>query len=180
MDHIRTAITKHILSGLCSQFSHSHPPSSLPPDISVPDCVDVHNEWRINTINPDLQVNILTAIHGSKTSLIPMRRILTNLDIDHQPSDPLRVLREKLRAYILPLRKGKRVEREQQAQHEKMTRFNEQLKQMRESWPQLIPQALKNKIIKLFVKERRPRPSQLSPVPLAPKLSLFYHDAHCH
>jgi hypothetical protein len=34
---------------------------------------------------------------------------------------------------------GKRVEREQQAQHKKRTRFNEQLKQIRKSWPQLIP-----------------------------------------
>jgi hypothetical protein len=79
-----------------------------------------------------------------------MSRILTSLDIDHQPSDPLRVLREKLRAYILFLRKGKHIEREQQAVYGETTRFNEQVKQIHESWPQLVPQALKDKIIKIF------------------------------
>ncbi|KAJ7330809.1 hypothetical protein DFH08DRAFT_814896 [Mycena albidolilacea] len=79
-----------------------------------------------------------------------MSRILTSLDIDHQPSDPLRVLPEKLRAYILFLRKGKRIEREQQAVYGETTRFNEQVKQIHESWPQLVPQALKDKIIKIF------------------------------
>ncbi|KAJ6492080.1 hypothetical protein C8R45DRAFT_1096126 [Mycena sanguinolenta] len=150
VDQIRTTIAKHILSGDCSQFSHSHPPSSLPPDVSIPDCVDVHNEWRINTIDPDLQVHILSAIHGSKTSLNPMRRILTNLDIEHQPSDSLRVLREKLRTYSLALRKGKHVQREQHALHESTNHFNEQRTQIRESWPQLVPQSIKDKIIKLF------------------------------
>ena len=107
-----------------------------------------------------------------------MRRILTNLDINYQLSDPLRVLREKLHAYILVLRKGKRVEREQQAQREKTTRFNEQLKQIRESWPQLVPQTLKDKIINLFRERTSSEPSR--PVPHAPKLFLFYHNAHCH
>lgn len=149
-NHIYTAIKKHILSGLCSQFSHSHLLSSLPPDISIPDCVDVYNEWRINTIDLDLQVHILTAIHGSKTSLNPMRCILTNLDIEHQSFDPLRVLHKKLQAYILVLRKGKHIKHEQQALYEKTTCFNEQLEQIHESWLQLVPQVLKDKIIKLF------------------------------
>jgi hypothetical protein len=117
-------MTKDILFKHYSQFSHSHPPSSLPPCISVSNCADVHNEWWMDTIVPDLQVHILTAIHGSKTSLNPMHRILSNLDIEHQPSDPLRVLREKLQAYILTLRNGKHVEREQQSQYEKTTRFS--------------------------------------------------------
>ncbi|KAJ7208403.1 hypothetical protein C8J57DRAFT_1540697 [Mycena rebaudengoi] len=48
VDQIRIEITKHVLSGGY-----------------VPDCVDVCNEWRVNTLDPDLQVHILTAIHGT-------------------------------------------------------------------------------------------------------------------
>ncbi|KAJ7758070.1 hypothetical protein B0H14DRAFT_2634789 [Mycena olivaceomarginata] len=69
-----------------------------------------------------------------------MRPILVTLDIPHEPSDPVRVLREEIRAHILILRKRKHVECEQQEKYEKFTRFNEELRQIRENWPQLVPQ----------------------------------------
>ena len=88
VDQIRTAITKHILSGDCSQFSHSHPPSSLPPDVSVPDCVDVHNEWRINTIDPDVQVHI--SVCNSRQQDLPK----SNASHSHQPQYRTSILRQ--------------------------------------------------------------------------------------
>ncbi|KAJ7478440.1 hypothetical protein FB451DRAFT_1172772 [Mycena latifolia] len=147
---IRKEITKHILHGQCTQFSYSHPPSTLPLDVSIPDCVDVCNEWEANNIDPDLQVHILTAIYGSKTSPNAMRRILDILNIQHDPSGPVKTYHKQLRAYILTLRKGKRVEREQQAKTDAIIRLNEQLQKIRESWPQLVPQSLKDKIITEF------------------------------
>ncbi|KAF7378322.1 ATP-dependent DNA helicase [Mycena sanguinolenta] len=140
----RQALIHHLITGSIAQLA------MLLPGILILQPLYVYNEWQINTIDPDLQVHILSAIHGSKTSLNPMRRILTNLNVEHLSSDSLRILRDKLRTYILALRKGKRVQREQQALHESTTRFNEQLKQIRESWPQLVPQSLKDKLIKLF------------------------------
>ncbi|KAJ7463028.1 hypothetical protein FB451DRAFT_1180668 [Mycena latifolia] len=133
---IRKEITKHILHGQCTQFSYSYPPSTLPLDVSIPDCVDVCNEWEANNIDPDLQVYILTAIYGTR----PFWQV-----------DPeVKTYHKQLRAYILTLRKGKRVEREQQAKTDAITRFNEQLQKIRESWPQLVPQSLKDKIITEF------------------------------
>jgi hypothetical protein len=102
-DQIRSAVTKHILSGVCSQFSDSHPSSSLPRDLSMPNFADVCKEWCINNIDPNLQVHILTVIYGSKTSPNAMHRILATLDIHHEPLDPVRVLHEKLCADILIL-----------------------------------------------------------------------------
>jgi hypothetical protein len=79
-----------------------------------------------------------------------MRRILAMLDIKHDRTDPVHVLRKKLHSYIITLRKGKRVEREQHEKDQKITRFNIELKHIRESWPQLVPHSLKDKIIHLF------------------------------
>lgn len=93
---IRRLITEHILSGHCSQFSHSHPPPSLPPDVLLPDCADVCNEWEANNIDPDLQVHILTAIHGSRTPPNAMRRILITLNIEHDPSESVKTFGKQL------------------------------------------------------------------------------------
>ncbi|KAJ7476543.1 hypothetical protein FB451DRAFT_1173405 [Mycena latifolia] len=112
--------------------------------------INVCNEWEANNIDPDLQVHILTAIYGSKTSPNAMRHILDILNIQHDPPGSVKTYRKQLRAYILTLRKGKRVEREQQGKTDAITRFNEQLQKIRESWPQLVPQSLKDKIITEF------------------------------
>ncbi|KAJ7321292.1 hypothetical protein DFH08DRAFT_818660 [Mycena albidolilacea] len=85
-------------------------------------------------------VHILTVIIGSKISPNATRHIRVTLDIPHEPSDPVRVLREEIPAHILIWRKGKHVEHEQQEKYGKITRFNEELRRIRENWPQLVPQ----------------------------------------
>ncbi|KAJ7350876.1 hypothetical protein DFH08DRAFT_995936, partial [Mycena albidolilacea] len=40
VDYIRDEITAHIISGRCAQFSQSHSPNPLPPEVSLPDCAD--------------------------------------------------------------------------------------------------------------------------------------------
>lgn len=87
VEAIRKLITTHILSGHCTQFLHSHPPISVPLDLSLPDCADVCNEWEEDSVD---QVHILTAICGSKTSPNAMRQILNTLNIQHDPVDSLR------------------------------------------------------------------------------------------
>jgi hypothetical protein len=50
------------------------------------------------------------------------------------------------------LRKGKDTEREQREKHQKVIQHREQLESDRQSWPQLVPQSLKNKTLHLFRK----------------------------
>ncbi|KAJ6505025.1 hypothetical protein C8R45DRAFT_923332 [Mycena sanguinolenta] len=99
-----------------------------------------------NKINPDIQVHILTAIHASKTSPNAMRCLLNTLNIEHNPLDSIKIYR-KLRSYLLTLRKGKR---EEQAKVDYLAHRVEQLEKIHETWPQLVPQTLKDKIINLF------------------------------
>jgi hypothetical protein len=150
VDSLRSKITEHILSGDCTQFSQPHPPISLPNGVSLPDCTDVCNEWRVNRIDPDIQVHILTAIYGSKISYNPLRRILSTLDIAYEDGDSLGQLRQKLKTYILRLRRGKDKERAEQQRQDEAALHQEQLDFLRRSWPQLVPQTLKNKILRLF------------------------------
>ncbi|KAJ7234431.1 hypothetical protein C8J57DRAFT_1531590 [Mycena rebaudengoi] len=147
MEDIRKAISEHILSGHCTQFSAPRCPLTAVPQ---PDCLDVCNEWRQNAIDPDIQVHILKAINRNKVSPKTMWRILRILNVDFDESEPIKELRKKLRLYITALRKGKHVERERQAEIELQTRYKEEVQKVRESWPQLVPQSLKDKIIALF------------------------------
>lgn len=70
-EQIKTKITEHIISGHCAQFASSRS-SSVPPDVSLPDCADILDEWHVNAIHPDLQVHILTVLNGSNLTLNPL------------------------------------------------------------------------------------------------------------
>jgi hypothetical protein len=108
VNSLRTQITQHLLSGQCSQFSQSHPEISLSNGLSLPYCADVHNEWPGNKLDPELQVHILTVIYRSNISLNSLRRVLINLNIEHQDSDSIGRLHRRLKRYITELRRGKK------------------------------------------------------------------------
>jgi hypothetical protein len=90
VEEIRMAIAEHIISGHCTQFSDRHASSSLPPGISLPDCADVCDERRLNSIHPDLQIHILSALNGTKLNSLPLRRLLSVLKIEYHNSESVR------------------------------------------------------------------------------------------
>ncbi|KAJ6448045.1 hypothetical protein DFH09DRAFT_1406700 [Mycena vulgaris] len=45
VDWLRSQITQHVISGHCTQFSHSHPLISLSDAATFPDCVDKHRSF---------------------------------------------------------------------------------------------------------------------------------------
>ncbi|KAJ6468597.1 hypothetical protein DFH09DRAFT_1111415 [Mycena vulgaris] len=100
-------------------------------DLALPDCANVCSEWRG-------VVHVLSAFNGSKLTAIPLRRLLRALNILHENSESFRALRKKLKAYITILRKGKRAQRDKDTE----ARFNEELRNLRLFWPQIIPQRL--------------------------------------
>src|ERR1700761_1475049 len=116
----------------------------------LPDCAQVTDEWNVNQIDPDLQVHILTAIHGNKMPPKSLSRILSNLNIQHDPKEGVREMRRKLKSYTISLRKNKTVEHTEQQKIAVAARHNENLQNIRQSSPQIIPQSLKDKIIHLF------------------------------
>ncbi|KAK7006909.1 hypothetical protein R3P38DRAFT_3213677 [Favolaschia claudopus] len=122
-EQIRTRITEHIVSRRCLQFSEMHASTSLPEGTSVPDCRDV--------------IHVLTALNGSNLNLLPLRRLLSVLKIEHNTLDTLRDLRKKLKTYIGELRKGKRVEQVP----------NNKLRDIVDGWPQLVPSSIKDKLV---------------------------------
>ena len=86
-ESLRTDITRHLLSGRCSQLPGSHPAVALPDGLAFPDCGDVHNEWLESKLDADLQIHVLTAIYGSKISPNSLRRIFNNLNVQFDEQD---------------------------------------------------------------------------------------------
>ncbi|KAJ7939902.1 hypothetical protein B0H13DRAFT_1850105 [Mycena leptocephala] len=91
------------------------------------DCVDVCDEWRVNQINPNLQVHILVAVYGSKIWLNSLHRILLNLEVSYQTSESIGQLRRKLKSYIYQLWKAKSPERLEQQMLKVQTSHHEKL-----------------------------------------------------
>jgi hypothetical protein len=80
---IRTKITEHIISGRCAQFANTELPTSRPKNLLLPDCTDVRHEWQFNGIDPDLQIPILSALYGSKLTIVPLRRLLSSINVTY-------------------------------------------------------------------------------------------------
>ncbi|KAJ7817638.1 hypothetical protein B0H13DRAFT_1922822 [Mycena leptocephala] len=102
-----------------------------------PDCTDVCNEWRVNPIDPDLQVHILSALNGRKLTIVPLRRLLQALNVPYANSESFRSLHNNPRLYINMLRKGMRVERAQQDVNKK--RMMPRLPGNQEDYPDAKP-----------------------------------------
>jgi hypothetical protein len=150
IDFLRTQITQHLLSGQCSQLSQTHPSTSLPNGLSLLDCADVHNEWLGNALDAELQVHILTAMYGSKISLNPLCRVLDNLNVMHENADSIRQLHRRLKHYITKLWRGKKVEQSEKLQRIARAKHDAKLTEIRRIWPQLVPQSVKNKRLRMF------------------------------
>jgi hypothetical protein len=79
----------------------------MPGNSSLPHCADVFKEWQVNPIDPDLQVHVLGALNGSKLTIVPLRRLLSSLNVPYESSESFRSLRKKLRLYINILKERK-------------------------------------------------------------------------
>jgi hypothetical protein len=64
------------------------------------------------------------------------------LEVDHHDSESVGQLRQKLKGYINELCKGKNAERIEQNKLEAQMSHHQTLQNIRDSWPQLVPQSL--------------------------------------
>ncbi|KAJ7920949.1 hypothetical protein B0H13DRAFT_1867098 [Mycena leptocephala] len=119
---------------------------------------------RLEGPNSPFSAHVLTAIHGSNVPPNSLRRVLNILNIDHNGEESIGQLRRRLKSHITSLRRGKKVERSQDlgcaARAKDREKYCEELDWIRQMWPQLIPQSLKNKRIKRKIGDTYP-PSKL-------------------
>ena len=89
-----------------------------------------------------------------KIKLRPLRRLLTQHNISFSLQDSLSSLRKKLRAFIKLLKKAKYQEQKEESELAKKKEKEEQRESRRlrihESWPEIVSQDQKNKIIDSF------------------------------
>ncbi|KAJ7870459.1 hypothetical protein B0H14DRAFT_2571243 [Mycena olivaceomarginata] len=131
----RRALIHHLVSGAC--FEHkldAHPNSKI--DRST--CAVIAEEFESTSSITAPVLDIILTAERKKISTEHLCHVAAALII---PSGS---------HYILTLRKGKRAEREQQTKAADLAQYTPKLEKIRESWPQLIPQSPKDKIIKLF------------------------------
>lgn len=109
-----------------------------------------NDEWLGTNLDTNLQIHILTAIYGSKISLNTLRRVLNNLNVHHENKDSIGQLHRRLKGYITDLRKGKKAEQVQEQERAAHAKYDEEVEAIRQLWPQLIPQSVKNNCIRKF------------------------------
>ena len=145
LDVIRTLISDHISSGAC--LGSSLPACTiLNSSLRSQDCDDNNTDFQLNI---DLKIYILSRLLH-KLKLRPLRRILSQNNVDHDSNGSRSYLRRELRKYITRLTHGKRTE-EQRNKVLKLEKEHEDQKQrLLETWPQVVSQNLKNKIVKMF------------------------------
>jgi hypothetical protein len=80
--------------------------------------------------------------------------MLSLLTVDYDPEDSIGRLRRRLKDFIVSLRRGKKVERSREQEHAACEKAREEhaeeLQRVREMWPQVLPQSVKNQRIHIF------------------------------
>jgi len=80
----------------------------------------------------------------------PLRRILSSLHVLVEPGLRIKKLRSKFRKYLTRLNHGKRSEDTRNSMIAQEQRLRQEKEKIQQNWPQLIPDTLKKKIVKIF------------------------------
>lgn len=94
IEKMRTQLIDHIVSAKCAESANLYTfnSSAMPGTSSLPHCADVFKEWQVNPIDPDLQVHVLSALNGSKVTIVPLHRLLSSLNVPYESSESFRSL----------------------------------------------------------------------------------------
>ena len=144
VDDIKSSVVAHIAEAKCTQFSKSVP-------VLPPACVKLREDCLSELLQiPDnhnkLCIFFLSQI-GRNVQCWPLCRLLQLYDIQHDPKSSTSVLRHCLKHYVHGLQKGKTVIAQPSRTFPSITSRTTRL---REKWPQMVPQSLKDKITQLF------------------------------
>ena len=144
---LKTAIITHFVQGICCHIPNhiedhikntcTETMNSVLPDEYIKDSGDLH------TLRSQFIHDWLTQQY-KKLTRIPLVRLLEILEVDFHPQDNIRVLRTHLKKFIATLRiKNNQCDNENLELERKLARLHSE-------WPSMVPQSLKDKLIKLF------------------------------
>ena len=153
LDVIRNLVSDHVSSSAC--LGSSLPAcTNLNASLCGQDCESSNDNLNDDfQLTLDLEIHILSRLLR-KLKLRPLRRILSQNSVNHDRNGNCSYLRRELKKYITRLRHGKRTEEQRNKilQLEKPAggENQDQNQRLLESWPQLVGQNLKNKIVNMF------------------------------
>ena len=143
VETLRTLVVSHLSSGECAE-------SEADACMQLVSTFHIQSDVSYMLTKYSFQIQILSSI----TSLVrsrPLQRILSCLHVSFESAMSFTKLRSELRKLITRLKNGKRSE----DARNKVIAQDEQLRQeerqkIQENWPQLVPNTLKKKIVRLF------------------------------
>jgi hypothetical protein len=142
-DDLLSMLMKHLSEGRCLHTKDMHHGCFR----VCSACHLEHSDSLNDTVG--LQIHLLE-VAGSRMTMKPLHRLFGIHNIEFSVDDSLRVLRRKLRSFIIMLKKGKEVEQES-AQRDLHYRLGQQTREkVRRSWPQLVSENIKNRVRNLF------------------------------
>ena len=150
-EELKNIISDHLCKGCCFSSTYEG-------------CLQVTSILNKKNYDKDVDrfdVRALLISHLSyllpKIKLRPLRRLLSQHDISYSLQDNLSSLRRKLKTFIKSLKKGK-CQEQKRADHlvkekEKEDQHESRSLEIHNSWPQIVPQDLKKKVIEMFREE---------------------------
>jgi hypothetical protein len=144
---LRDLLFDHITSGTCLSSSMAFC-ISFNSKVSNPE----GNDQDMRLIEADFKIAILTQM-APKLSLRALRCMLAINSVQHNVDGNRSQLHQELKKFITHLKHGKRSEEKQNEVLAAQERFCAHRQEIIDSWPRLVGQDLKDKIIKLFHKQ---------------------------
>ncbi|KAJ7182361.1 hypothetical protein C8R43DRAFT_1144248 [Mycena crocata] len=149
-EDLRVLLITHLGSGSCA--SHESTPSHLSCAslISQFDLFTAQSESSVEDINTVLQIQLLRRIY----TILPnsaLKRLLDLHDVFYAATDKSKELRYRMKRFLYRLRAGKQLD-------DNPTLFNgaakepraKECQRLRAEWPQVVPDHLKRRILRLF------------------------------
>ena len=139
---LRTLVVSHLSSGECAESE-------------ADECTQLVSTFYIKSdvsymlTKCSFQIQILSSI-TSLVRLRPLQRILSCLHVPFDSTMSFSKLRSELRKLITRLKKGKRSEDTRNTVIELDEQLRQERQKIQEDWPQLVPNTLKKRIVKLF------------------------------
>ena len=143
---LKTAIITHFAQGACCRDGRNdnHGNNTCTESMNYVLASDYNKDsGDLHTLRSQFICDWLTQQH-KKLSRIPLIRLLEILEVGFDPQDDLRVLRSHLKKFIATLRiKNNQCD-------DKNIDLERKLAHLHSEWPSMVPQLLKDKLVKLF------------------------------
>ena len=143
-EELKTAITSHLALGECCDNVNEQQGKACGETVdSVLGNKNLEDSGDLHAIRNQFICDWLILQHKN-LSRIPLVRLLKVLDIEFDPQDDIRALRSCLKKFITAFRT-----RNDQPMDKKIE-LEERLAHLHSEWPTMVPQSLKDKLVKLF------------------------------